>query len=547
MNLKHFKIFTFVFSFMFLTACSDQIANNKNYHVNFANNREIINQKSSIIKEVFQLTKPQNELQEDIKQEFIKHDKRIQSLINSEAYHKFSNLDKVEINSLNSEYKDLWNNIFKFNLYTTYLNKFISYKQFLEKEKFISLFSSENNNLKIFNQLNDQEINKYTVPYWRYSYLTFSTLKHYRNHDWEVGYDPTRSEDHEFYEFGEYDRNSLKKVHLYDSLNASSETLDYIKNIELENIDNKALYIQTKQFPPLTPIVDSKHLSKEITDWKTSPLKLWDFHGLIPSIYGWNFDKNSNQKIVKDNFYISVNIPHNQHNNLRNYWVRFDHDPFLYNGVIDYYLYNFAYLPDFLSYEGYIDKYLNQALNAGLNSLIKSKYDYYKNLFSYNTKFKKNIEKQALDFSSSKPEHRFVDTEWWLSLYVNNTFDLDFFSNASKDNPYLSNQYSETNNQTTIFKFSVQHINIYKTLNVNAININNFETFINQQRDYKTNTNYFATGLYSKDSKPETYSKPINVLSPYVFHPFRTHSFSKYEDNFLNEIYYKDGFVPWWN
>ncbi|QDF65200.1 hypothetical protein [Mycoplasma nasistruthionis] len=466
-------------------------------------------------------------------QEAIKENKR-----RSKELNESDDLKKLVINE-NSKLSDLKNNstfrkLILQNMYTMYLMQYVNYKKYLIDEHFKNIFSiSElNSDIKVVQETPDlkKHIGLFTD--------TEIPEEEYFNPDRDNP--PLQAElNSRYYSFLLDD---------YLDLNTSLKPLEYLYNIDL-SLNQKNIYRkfddQNINFSGLNQIVPNEKLANETNEWKNKTFGLWKLHAVVPEFIGYreidSTEGNQTNKIGIEN-YIKLNIPKNQNINKENYWIKYDFRERTKTNI-NYCEIIVGYLPNFLSFDQYIKKFENKIFSVSwLNYLIQNKIEYFTKTASIPLKIKDKIEKLLVEFNKSNSGD-IVNSSNWLDLYTSNSFDLDFYSENSLNNSYLSNDFNSENSSETIIKIThsypeaqsesddLENIDRKTFLfNLKPININNYKSHQYFQRDFNIehiDDIYFELIYKYRD-------KPYQIkIEPKEIHPFKT----KYWKNYDNDIY----------
>ncbi|QCZ36426.1 hypothetical protein [Mycoplasma nasistruthionis] len=330
----------------------------------------------------------------------------------------------------------------------------------------------------------------------------------------------------------------LPDTFMYDNLNNSTEALAYLRNLENNLLKYQFNTVETKQYTPLTPIInDQSLLLNELNDWQNKPFGLWKYHAVIPTFKGYKFTTNNSENDTIE-YFIDLNIPKNQQQNINNYWFKHSsNDP---NAIykISVNQFSFAYLPDFLTYQEYVDKYKEKWLSLDWwNYNVQNKIKSINAQLNDRPEAKKYFAQKIQDFNSLGETSKNVDYYWWTSLYKNNTYDLDFYSNNSMNNSYLSNNYDLNNNYHTTIKISAPKDQKPQNLMLYGININNYE-ILNLKVIPNERKNFYQSSDKLKHFKnSKNLNEPILLESPRRFNPFFKHIWND-DDGYDRHLYW---------
>ncbi|QCZ36923.1 hypothetical protein [Mycoplasma nasistruthionis] len=434
--------------------------------------------------------------------------------------------ESVELKKLvideNSKLSDLKNNLtfrklILQNMYTMYLTQYVNYKKYLVDEHYKNIFLTAESNFDIKVVQETPELKKHM------GLFTDTEIPEEKYFNPERDNPILQSElNSQYYSF-------LLNDYLY--LNTSWNPLKYLYSIDL-SLNQKSVYRKfgdiNADFSWLNQVVSNDKLVTETNEWKNKTFGLWKLHTVVPEFLGYReierIEGNQSHKIGIEN-YIKLNIPKNQNSNTNNYWIKYDFTSRTKNDIT-YCEIVVAYLPNFLSFDEYVKKFENKIFSVSwLNYLIQNKTKYFDKTALMPLKIKDKIEKLLVDFNK-KNSGDIVNISNWLDLYINNSFDLDFYSDNSLNNPLFTNDFNSDNSSETIIKISHLYPDVEPEIdnttflfNLKPININNYKShqFFQNDSSIKHIDDIYFDLIYKYHNKPYQVK-----IEPKEIHPFKT-------------------------
>ncbi|QCZ36906.1 hypothetical protein [Mycoplasma nasistruthionis] len=420
-------------------------------------------------------------------------------------------------------------NIIKMNLYSIYLMQYQTYHNFIMYRNYVPIFNQSQYDIAITE--NNEEYEKYTDPFNKHNSDNKSIGK-------DIEFNP---------EF-----NIAENVYkLYYNFNASNESLSYLYNLEKAFSLNNPNWKNNKKFKSLNQIVDNSKLISDTLNWNNKTLKLWSYHGLMPSFKGYKINSEGN----KNNYYISLNIPKNQINNFGNYLIRINKEEkeILKQGSevethFESNYINFAYLPKLKTFEEYshfIETKLKQIDLS--NWLIKDRWTVNQNYFELPSDFRNKLNSLLQEFNDANSQGQALSLNLWLALYTANTFDLDFWNDIEESKKLLLNDYDNTEDEKVVLNIKLPKSDKQQLFIINSVNINNFS--LKKQQDLIWNEAVWPQmdSIENEFNWNYDINKPVVILQPSFVHPFNNpfwgYSKQQYKPHFeniqdLNNPYY---------